>query len=63
MNGYTSIRDCWLVVQKLTELEEGVIVQYILDLDSRGFTPRLASIEDIVNYLLKTREGKHVEKL
>jgi hypothetical protein len=63
MNGYTSIRDRRLVVQKLTELEEEVIVQYILDLDSRGFAPRLAGVEDIVNYLLETRGGKRVGKL
>jgi hypothetical protein len=41
--------------QKLSELEEGVIIRYILDLDSRGFAPRLASIEDMVNYILESR--------
>jgi hypothetical protein len=40
-----------------------VIVQYILDLDSRGFAPRLAGVEDIANYLLETRGGKRVGKL
>jgi hypothetical protein len=48
---------------KLTELEELVLLQYILDLDSRGFTPRLAGIEDIVNYILESRERKRVRKL
>ena len=49
--------------QKLSELEEGVIIRYILDLDSRGFTPRLASIEDIVNYILESRGVERVGKL
>jgi hypothetical protein len=50
-------------VQKLTELEENIIVQHIFDLDSRGFLPRLADVEDIVNYLLETRRAKRVGKL
>ena len=50
-------------VQKLTELEEEVISQYILDLDSRGFAPRLAGVEDMANYLLETRRGTRVGKL
>jgi hypothetical protein len=48
---------------KLTELEESVLLQYILDLDSRGFAPRLAGVEDIVNYILESRERKRVRKL
>jgi hypothetical protein len=47
----------------LTELEEEVIVRYILYLDTRGFAPRLASIEDIVNYILESRERKRIRKL
>jgi hypothetical protein len=50
-------------VQKLTELEENVIVQHIFDLDSRGFSPRLADVEDMANYLLETRRAKRVGKL
>jgi hypothetical protein len=45
---------------KLTELEEGVIVRYILDIDTKGFAPRPAGIEDIINYILESREGEHV---
>jgi hypothetical protein len=47
----------------LTSTEEEVLIQYILDLDSRGFAPRLASVEDMANLLLKSRGGKHVGKL
>jgi hypothetical protein len=47
----------------LTELEEGVIVNYILDWDSRGFPPRQADVEDMANYLRKCRRAKPVGKL
>ena len=49
--------------QKLSELEEGVIIRYILDLDSRGFAPRLASVKDIANYILESRGAERVGKL
>jgi hypothetical protein len=48
---------------KLTELEETVVVQHILDMDTRGFAPRLAGVEDIANYILESRGGKRVGKL
>jgi hypothetical protein len=47
----------------LTELEETIIVSHILDRDSRGFPPRQADVEDIVNYLRKYRRVKPVGKL
>jgi helix-turn-helix, Psq domain len=48
---------------KLIILEEEVIIRNILDIDSRGFAFRLAGIEDIANYILKSRGGRHVSKL
>jgi hypothetical protein len=54
VNGQISIRDRRLVAQKLTELEEEVIVQYIINLDNRGVVPRLSSVEDIANNILET---------
>jgi hypothetical protein len=49
--------------QKLSELKEGVLIRYILDLDSRGFAPRLASVEDMANYILESRGVDRVGKL
>jgi hypothetical protein len=49
--------------QKLSKLEEGVIIRYILDLDSRGFAPRLASVKDMANYILESRGADCVSKL
>jgi hypothetical protein len=63
ISGRTEIRERRPAVQKLTKLEEEVISQYILDLDSRGFAPRLAGVEDMANYLLETCQGKRVGKL
>jgi hypothetical protein len=48
---------------KLIILEEEVIIRNILDIDSRGFVPRLASIEDIANYILKSQGGRYINKL
>ena len=63
MNGRTSLRESRPAITNLTILEEGVIVRNILDMDSRGFAPRLAGIEDMANYILKSRGGKRVGKL
>ncbi|KIM93304.1 hypothetical protein OIDMADRAFT_138093, partial [Oidiodendron maius Zn] len=46
--------------RKLTNLEESVIVQYILNLNSKGFLSRLYSIEDIANHLLTKRNTGYI---
>jgi hypothetical protein len=48
---------------KLTIIEKEVIIWNILNLDSRGFIPQLASVEDIANFILESRGEKHVSKL
>jgi hypothetical protein len=63
INGRTPINERWPKSQNLTGLEEEVIVWYILDIDERGFVPRLASVEDIANYILESRRARHVGKL
>jgi hypothetical protein len=47
---------------RLTIIEEEVVVQHILDLDTRGFPPRLADVEDMANLLLAERQGGRVGK-
>jgi hypothetical protein len=47
---------------KLTNLEKDTIIRYILDLDSRGFAPRLTSIKDIANLLLESRGVLYIGK-
>ena len=61
--GRTSRRETRPNCHKLTETEEDVITRYILDLDSRGFAPRLADVEDMANRILESRGAQRVGKL
>ncbi|RKK06651.1 hypothetical protein BFJ68_g16465 [Fusarium oxysporum] len=54
-NRYTKSR-------KLSDLEEQAIIRFILDLDSRGFPPRLRGIEEMANRLLADRDAPSVGK-
>ena len=46
----------------LTELEEEAIVDYIIDLSARLFSPRLRGIEEIANHLLYIHDAPPVGK-
>jgi hypothetical protein len=50
-------------VQLLDELEEKALVQHIIDLDARGFPPRLEGVEDMANHILTSRQNRRVGKL
>ncbi|ESZ97150.1 hypothetical protein SBOR_2463 [Sclerotinia borealis F-4128] len=63
MNSLTPLQEYRPPTQKLTKLEEEVILQYILDIDIQGFAPRLSGVEDIANDILDTREAHYVGKL
>jgi transcriptional regulator with XRE-family HTH domain len=63
INGRTCLRESRPSVTNFTILEEDIIVRNILDLDSRGFAPRLAGVEDTANYILESRGAKRVGKL
>jgi hypothetical protein len=56
-------RDIPANLRKLIDLEERIIVQYILELDARIFPPRLCGVEDMANHLLRTRSTPPVGKL
>lgn len=60
LGGILSRHDCTPNSRKLTNLEEQVITQRVLDLDSRGFPPRLRAVEDMANKLLADRVGGKV---
>ncbi|PHH51899.1 Nephrocystin-3 [Ceratocystis fimbriata CBS 114723] len=48
--------------RKLSDLEEQVIVEYIINLGSRGFPPRLRGVEEMANRLLADRDASPVGK-
>ena len=63
MNGAISLPERRPANTNLNKLEEQIIVNHILDRDSRGFSPRQADVEDMANWLRKTRRAKPVGKL
>ena len=58
--GIPARRDIQANSRKLTNLEESVLVQYILDLAAKGFPPQLSIVEDMANRLLTTRDASRV---
>jgi hypothetical protein len=62
VQGISARRDCTPNNQKLTATEEKTIIQYILDLDLRGFAPRLCEVADMADKLLGVRGGEPVSK-
>jgi hypothetical protein len=62
MKGQTAKADSYHGRSNLTKIEEEVIVQYVLDRDSRGFSPRISDVGDMANLLLRKRGARHVGK-
>lgn len=60
MDGIRARRDCVPNSSILTKLEEEAIVRYIIDLDSRGFSPSLDEVRDMADTLLKARDASPV---
>jgi len=48
--------------RNLTDLEEQTIVQYIVELYTRAFPPRLGGVEDMANQLLRVRDAPPIGK-
>jgi hypothetical protein len=46
--------------RKMTDLEEIILVEHILDLATKGFPPRLCVVEDMANRIIVTRTGERV---
>ena len=52
VQGQLPLSERRLAMHKLTEIEEKVILQRVIDLDTRGFSPRLSGVEEIANLIL-----------
>ncbi|APA15698.1 hypothetical protein sscle_15g104680 [Sclerotinia sclerotiorum 1980 UF-70] len=63
IKGCTNMADYRPKGHNLTKLEEEVLIQYIIDMDERGFAPKLSGVEDMANYILESRGAKKVGKL
>ncbi|APA15585.1 hypothetical protein sscle_15g103550 [Sclerotinia sclerotiorum 1980 UF-70] len=63
MDGLTPHTETRANCYKITQLEEKVIVEYIFDMDRRGFPPKIKGVEDMANYILESRNAKKVGKL
>ena len=63
MMGATPAKEFRPKSHNLDAIEESVLVRYILDLDDRGFPPRLEDVEDMANYILASRGKRRVGKL
>src|SRR6478736_9809228 len=61
-NGLQSRCDWIPKSRRLSNLEEQIIVQFLLDLDSRGFPTRLRFVEEMANSLLADRDASPVGK-
>jgi len=62
MKGMISRHDSTPRSRNLTELEDKRILQYIFDLDSQRFLPRLREVEDMANRLLAEHDAPQVGK-
>ena len=60
MDGIRARHDCVANSSILTKLEKKAIVRYIIDLDSRGFSPSLDEVRDMADMLLKVRDAPPV---
>ena len=60
--GIRSRDDCTANGRLLSDLEENVIVRYILDLDTRGYPPNLHRVGEMANSILNGRNARHVGK-
>ena len=57
IHGQPSGHDTIANYRKLTFLEEEAIIQRIIELDSQAFPPRLSSVKDMANRLLRERDA------
>ncbi|EDN99218.1 hypothetical protein SS1G_14078 [Sclerotinia sclerotiorum 1980 UF-70] len=60
MKGITPASEYRQKQHKITKIEEEVIIQHIIDMDERGFSPKFISVESMANHILESRGEKRV---
>ena len=60
LRGIPSRRAILANSRKMTDLEESVLVEHILDLAAKRFPPRLCIVEDMANRIIASRDGERV---
>src|SRR6478609_7497080 len=59
-HGIQSRRDTIQKSHRLSDLEEEILIHFILDLDSRGFPPRLRGVKEMADQLVADRDAPPV---
>ena len=62
MKGLFFCIEIWMNNYKIIGLKEKVIIQYIFDIDLRGFLFKLKNIEDMMNNIFKLKDIKYIRK-
>lgn len=62
LRGVQPRRDSLVKSKKLTNLEEAMLIQHILDLCAKGFPPRLSVVGAMADRLLATRDTRRVKR-
>ena len=62
MKNITFIVERRPAIQNLTKIKKNIIVQYILDLDSRGFPPLIRDMAAMANHIFKLWNVSRVGK-
>jgi hypothetical protein len=60
LQGIMTRRDCTPKSRALIKTKKETILEYVFDLDSRGFPPAISQIEDMANILRKSRDTTRI---
>jgi hypothetical protein len=62
LDGKPTYAEHQIATRRLTPREEDIIVEYVLDLDTRGYPPTLSVVEDMANHICVAKGEQLVSK-
>lgn len=62
MNDFTPHIEIQTNYYNLTKLKKEMIIQYILNINSKGFLSKLKIIKNIANHIFESKNTKHIKK-